>query len=210
MAELTTTSYAILCLLAVRPWTTYELATQMERSLRDMWPRATSVVYQEPKRLVAAGLARAQTVYTGRRSATVYSISRAGRRAVRRWLDGPGSGPVLEFEALLQIAFADHGTLEQLRANLTAFGEAAAANLASAHGRIDEYAETGGPFPDRLPVISLAARFQLELAELLARWAEWARTEVQSWQGVTPETGARVAPFLTSSGASAGTELPQP
>ena len=35
---LTTTSYAILGLLAVKPWTTYELAQQMRRALGQFWP----------------------------------------------------------------------------------------------------------------------------------------------------------------------------
>ena len=44
----TTTSHAILCLLAVRDWTAYELAQQMDRSVGNMWPRAASVVYEHP------------------------------------------------------------------------------------------------------------------------------------------------------------------
>ena len=31
-------SYAVLALLALQPWTTYQLATQMERSLGWIWP----------------------------------------------------------------------------------------------------------------------------------------------------------------------------
>ena len=37
---MTTTSYAILGLLAVKPWTTHELVQQVDRSLRRLWPRA--------------------------------------------------------------------------------------------------------------------------------------------------------------------------
>ena len=56
---MTTTSYAILGLLAVKPWTTHELVQQVDRSLRRMWPRAQSKLYEEPKKLVAHGYARA-------------------------------------------------------------------------------------------------------------------------------------------------------
>ena len=38
--ELTSTSYALLGLLAVKPWTTYELAQQMDRTMSRFWPRA--------------------------------------------------------------------------------------------------------------------------------------------------------------------------
>ena len=55
MAALTSTSYAVLALLALQSWTTYQLAKQMERSLGWIWPRAVSRLYEEPKKLVAAG-----------------------------------------------------------------------------------------------------------------------------------------------------------
>ena len=35
--ELTTTSYAILGMLAIQPWSTYALTQQMRRSLRHLW-----------------------------------------------------------------------------------------------------------------------------------------------------------------------------
>ena len=67
---LTTTSYAILGLLAVKPWTTHELVQQVDRSLRRIWPRATSKLYEEPKKLVAHGYARATEDPVGRRRRT--------------------------------------------------------------------------------------------------------------------------------------------
>ena len=57
--SLTSTSYAILGLLSLRPWTTYELAQQMQRALGQFWPRAESKLYEEPKKLVEHGLATA-------------------------------------------------------------------------------------------------------------------------------------------------------
>jgi PadR family transcriptional regulator AphA len=44
----TTTSYAVLGLLSVRSWTTYELAKQVQRSLNWFWPRAERKLYDEP------------------------------------------------------------------------------------------------------------------------------------------------------------------
>ena len=188
----TTTSYAILCLLAVRDWTAYELAQQMDRSVGDMWPRAASVVYEEPKRLVALGFATATATATGKRPSTTYAITAKGRRALSRWLTIPGAGPVTEFEGLLKVAFADHGSIEGLRANLAAIRELAEAEIVDAERRLREYAETGGPYPDRLPVIALAAEhFRLQ-SEALIRWVEWAERATEDWTGVTIDTGARV------------------
>jgi PadR family transcriptional regulator AphA len=192
MSDLTTTSYAILALLAIRPWPTYELARQMDRSLRWFWPRATSVLYTEPKKLAAHGLASITREHTGRRPRTVYAITPDGRLALDRWLDRPGAGPALEFEALLQVAFADLGTRDQLLATLGVIRSRADERRLEAEGRMREYAETDGPYPDRLPVIALTGKFLLEYSELVARWAAWAEAEVETWSGVTPAEGAAV------------------
>src|SRR5262245_24409070 len=94
---LTSTSYAILGLLAIKPWTTYELAQQMERALGQFWPRAESRLYEEPKKLVAHGLARASAEMVGQRRRTIYTITPKGRRALAKWVPTPGEGPVIEF-----------------------------------------------------------------------------------------------------------------
>lgn len=194
MEELTTTSYAILSLLGVRSWTTYQLAQQMERSVGRMWPRAASVVYEEPKRLVRLGLAESLTEYTGKRASTVYSITEAGRDVLAEWLAEPGAGPNMEFEALLKIAFADNGSLDALRTNLAAIRAHAESELAYEEQRRREYAESGGPYPDRLPVISLAMRYFHEQNLALLRWVEWVEHATDAWHGVTAPTGAVVPP----------------
>ena len=116
---LTTTSYAILGLLAVKPWTTYELAQQMQRALGQFWPRAESKLYEEPKKLVAHGLARSSSDMVGKRPRTVYSITPKGRRALEAWVPTPGEGPVLEFEQLVKVFFAEHGTKDDLLATIS-------------------------------------------------------------------------------------------
>ena len=120
---LNSTSYAILGLLALKPWTTYELAQQMDRALGQFWPRAESRIYEEPKKLVARGLARATSEMVGKRPRTVYSITAKGRRALAEWVPTPGSGPVLEFEQLIKVFFAEHATKADLLATLDAVRE---------------------------------------------------------------------------------------
>src|SRR6476620_9183008 len=83
----TTTSFAILGLLSLRTWSTYELAKQVSRSLHWFWPRAERKLYDEPKVLVADGLATASKSFTGERPRTVYEITDAGRAALTAWLD---------------------------------------------------------------------------------------------------------------------------
>jgi PadR family transcriptional regulator, regulatory protein AphA len=192
--QLTPTSSAILGLLSIQPFTTYELARQMDRTANWFWPRAASMVYEEPKKLVTAGLASSRASFTGKRRSTVYEITDAGRAALRDWLDTSAAGMRMEFEAMIKVAFADVGDVNQLRAAVREIRVDAEARLAEILDRSTEYATTGGPFPDRLPVVAITGKLLMGQYEAVVRWAQWADDAVAEWAGVTPATGATVPP----------------
>ena len=179
--KLTTSSYAILGLLAIQPWTTYELARQMAVSLRNFWPRAESKLYEEPKKLVAHGLASVRTDPVGRRPRSVYSITPAGREALGAWLDEPGAVASLEFEALVKVFFAEQGTRQQLIANLDRIVEAQRDRTVVDAEWAGRYLEGRATFPERVAVLSLVGRLQADFNETILRWAEWARGAVEEW-----------------------------
>ena len=178
---MTTTSYAILGLLAVKPWTTHELVQQVDRSLRRLWPRAQSKLYEEPKKLVALGYAKASDDPVGRRRRTRYTITAKGRRALGAWLQKPGDGPQLEFEQLVKIHFADGGTKADVIANLEATRawvlEQNADNLDAARA----YLAGQTSFPERAALNQLPGRFLTEFYVLVARWVQWASAIVDTW-----------------------------
>ncbi len=180
-AQLTTTSYAILGLLAIKSWTTYELAQQMRRALGQFWPRAESRLYEEPKKLVAHGLARASSEKVGRRPRTVYTITPKGRRALAAWMATPGQGPVLEFEQLVKVFFAEHGSKDDLLATIASLREWTEEHAAIGVGVCREYLEGEGPFPERLPWLILAGQFLNEFTHAVGRWTEWATGVVDAW-----------------------------
>lgn len=176
-----TTSYAILGLLAIKPWTTYELAQQMTRALGWFWPRAESNIYEEPKKLVALGLARASAEKVGNRQRTLYAITPKGRRALAKWMPTPAAGPVLEFEQLVKVFFAEHGMKQDL---LDTIGGARDWAERRAAGGVDisrGYLQGEGLFPERLPWLILTGRFLQEFNDAVRRWAEWAETVVERW-----------------------------
>jgi PadR family transcriptional regulator, regulatory protein AphA len=178
---LTTTSYGVLALLALGPATTYQLATQMERSLGWIWPRAASRLYEEPKKLVTAGLATSRPESAGRRRSTLYTITGTGRQALASWLAEPGTGTVLECEALVKIAYADQGTREGLLANLAALIDDATAKLGFGDMIARQYLDGLGPYPERLPLSGLMWRFLWEFQLTVLRWARWAQAQVEAW-----------------------------
>src|SRR5215203_3311229 len=112
--QLTTTSYAVLAQVAVRPWSTYELVQQRVRYFRYVWPRAESAIYREAKRLSSMGLIEGKKEYIGKRARTVYSITREGKEALREWLGTPISPFSMNFEAILRIFVAPHGTKDKI------------------------------------------------------------------------------------------------
>jgi DNA-binding PadR family transcriptional regulator len=193
-AELTSTSYAILGLLAVKPWTTYELAQQMHRAVGQFWPRAESKLYEEPKKLVAHGLAQASSSAVGNRPRTVYSITPAGRRALADWVPAPAAGPRVEFEQLLKVFFAEHGSKADLLATIADTRAWVGEQRVASDGIARGYLEGEGPFPERLPWIILAGEFLDRFVEMVDGWAAWAQATVEAWpddiRGAEPDLDA--------------------
>jgi DNA-binding PadR family transcriptional regulator len=180
-SRLTTTSYAILGLLAIQPWSTYELTKLMRRALLAVWPRAESNLYREPQRLVEAGFATARRVDVGRRRRTEYAITRAGRRALVDWLATPASPTVLESEAALKVLFANNTTLDVLQQRLDEFAADAEAADEPWRAIAREYVAGEGAFPDRIHVNVLYWVLLDRWARLRADWARWASAVVATW-----------------------------
>jgi DNA-binding PadR family transcriptional regulator len=179
--ELSPTSYALLGLLSLRRWTTYELAQQAQRSLRFLYPRAERILYAEAKRLAEAGLARSEPTFTGKRRSTNYAITPTGRRALQAWLRTEPAPPVLEAEVLLRSFFGELGRPEDLLAALEATRAQAIEAQRELAAMAQERLGGGAPFPERVGVVVLTMRFVTDFQRLLEAWAEWAAGEVATW-----------------------------
>jgi len=173
----TTTAYAILGLLSIREWTSYDLAKQVRRSLNWFWPRAERRLYEEPKRLAEAGLATAHREKTGRRARTVYRITEAGRDALRSWLSEPPAPRTVEFEGMVKVFFADTGTKEQLLTTLDHIARESQERLTA----LAQMAGEPATFPHRAHLGALGLQLQHEQEQAVRRWAGWAREQVESW-----------------------------
>jgi DNA-binding PadR family transcriptional regulator len=165
----------------------------MDRSLGRFWPRARSKLYEEPKKLVALGLAAASVEQVGRRSRTVYRITRKGRAALAKWHREPGAGPELEFEQLLKVTFAEHGTRADALRTIAAAREWAVERNAGNVEAAAAYREGTGPFQERAAQTMLTGAFLTEFYRLVAEWSDWASTVVNEW----PEDVSKALPDLT-------------
>lgn len=181
MKELTTTSYAVLGLLALKPWTAYELSQQMKRSMAFIWPRAERAIYDEPKSLVAHGLAKATSQPDGNRPRRVYRITPKGRRALAAWLDQPSAPPAFESEAMVRSTYAEYGDKDALLRTIAGLREHAEQLLAGAGAVVSSYVNGQGTFPERTHIVALNGRFILDYIAMVRRWTDWAGDVVESW-----------------------------
>jgi PadR family transcriptional regulator AphA len=179
--SLSTTTYGVLGLLAVRPYSTYELAKAMGLSVGRVWPRTQSKLFEEPKKLVQHGYATAREERVGRRPRTVYAITSSGRQALAAWLAEPGDGPVMEFEGLVKLIFAEHGTRADALATIARARAWAVQMNADNITAAEKFAEREGRFEERRATTLLMGAFLTDFYALVAQWADWAGAEVSSW-----------------------------
>lgn len=179
---LSTTSYAVLGLLALRSWTGYELTQQARRSLAHCWPKEESVLYEEPRRLVARGLAGAHRERDRGRTRNRYTITDEGRRALREWLATPSGPPRLELEPLLRLTFADQGELPDAQAAVAALRDWAAALRTDGMAVLRGYQAGEAPFPERLHINVLTACFHKAIYDATIDFCDLARKEIAGWE----------------------------
>jgi PadR family transcriptional regulator, regulatory protein AphA len=179
----TTSTYAVLGLLAVRPWSAYELAQQATRSLRYTHPRSESHLYEEAKRLLRLGWAETHTEHHGRRKRTIYEITDDGRQALQAWFETSPRDPQLDFEALLRLLFADQTDKATLDRWLEETADTARRLVDDGTERLlrPYVTDESGPFPERRHITALVAAFVADYLHLIERWSEFAREEVRRW-----------------------------
>ncbi|MEN8039960.1 MAG: PadR family transcriptional regulator [Actinomycetota bacterium] len=180
--RLTTTSYALLGQLSLRPWSTYELAQQKVRYFRYVWPRAESAIYREVKQLAADGLIEGTRERTGMRSRTVYSITDAGLESLRAWLDTPVSPFAMEFEGMIRLFVAQIGTTDQI---VTAIEQVQndARQMLGFGGEVKlEYLEGRGALQDQVYIRAHAIDFFVSLLNMVDDWTIRTLDEVRDWE----------------------------
>jgi DNA-binding PadR family transcriptional regulator len=184
--RLTPTSYALLGLLNLRPFSAYELTKYMKRSaLGDLWPRTEASIYNEPKTLEELGLVTASTASTGARDRTVYSITAAGRKALRSWLREPGLRLSFECEAALKVFFGDATDLQTVRSHLQTLAAQPETAVPPPVDALRHLLDGELEFPERLHYTAIAADL---IARINLTVAEWARDWLQRtdrWDGTS-------------------------
>src|SRR4051794_24186616 len=115
-ARLGPSAYLVLGFIAeLGPSTPYDLKRAVAKSIAHFWSFPHSQLYVEPERLAKLGLLSEEQEDHGRRR-RLFSITDAGRAALKEWLEAPS---VVQTETrdlgLLKLYFADLTTPERVR-----------------------------------------------------------------------------------------------
>jgi DNA-binding PadR family transcriptional regulator len=193
MARLSLTSYAVLALLAERPYTGYELTRLIRVGFSQCMPRSTRGVYNEPKLLVEHGYATATEELKGRQKRTMYRITPSGRRALKAWLRSPTAPPLFESETMVRLIIGHVGRRADLVAALGGIEGQVQELTQRAGSEMPGWLETVGAGPEHLDNLALMARFYTDFHALLVSWSRWAGEQIQQRPERWPPDAAQQA-----------------
>ncbi|MEV5845691.1 PadR family transcriptional regulator [Streptomyces sp. NPDC051985] len=110
----------------------YDLAKGFDATVANFWTATPQQLYRELERMEAEGLVSARVVEQERRpNKRLFSLTEAGREAVRAYTAEPPARPsVVRDELLVKVQCADAGDLAAVRTAVAARIEWAAAKLA--------------------------------------------------------------------------------
>ena len=170
---------AVLAALLEAEASGYDLAKGFDASVANFWMATPQQLYKELERMESQGLVQARVVQQERRpNKRLYSLTEAGREALREFTAQPAKPTAIRDELLVKVQAVDGGDVAAVRAGI-------AERLAWARAKLARY--------DRLRARLLAGRTEEEyFAEVERvgpyltlmrgrafekeniRWAEWA------------------------------------
>lgn len=165
--SLPVTTYAVLGQLAGGPSSGYEVKARLEAGAAQFWHASYSQIYAELRRLADLGLASEEHVrQDARPDKRVYTITPAGRAALRAWLREPWGLASLKDESLVKLTLAEPlepaEVADQLR------------RLKAEHERrrAEFEAEIAGLPADASPYLAIALRKGVHAQRAFARWCQ--------------------------------------
>lgn len=177
-AELTTTEAAVLGLLSHGQRSGYDLKKAVESSVGYFWAPAKSQIYAVLPRLVESGYASVRKVAQDQRpDKSVYRLTRAGRAALKDWIEetpmppDPGRNPLL-----IKLFFGEVVAPEVLVGHIRQRRQEAE-ELRSVLEEIEARAD-----PDHLHSV-LTRGWGLEYAKAFIRWAKQAEHDLAARSG---------------------------
>jgi PadR family transcriptional regulator AphA len=177
------TPNALLGLLSVHPMSGYDIRQLIPRSIGHFWSESYGQIYPALKGLTAAGLVAKKTeLQKGRPDRNVYSLTVAGKKALRDWLGVAPVEAVPRMELLLKIFFGGHAAKGVTGKHVTEFLAAheRALKLYVATEKRLKQEEAGDP---QLPYWLMTLSFGRHRSKALVAWAKETLVELERLEG---------------------------
>ncbi|MGQ0843304.1 MAG: hypothetical protein ACT4QF_04135 [Sporichthyaceae bacterium] len=143
-------------------------------------PRSTSGLYNEPKVLVEHGYATATEEMKGRQKRTLYTITPAGRRALRAWFKSPTAPMMFESEAIVRLILGRAGRRTDVVKALAELETQAGEQMERGTSEMPTWLDTVGATPEHLDDLAVMSKFYLDFYALVVEWSRWARDRIEA------------------------------
>ena len=153
----------------------HDLARMMRQQGGLYWSAAESQWYAEPKRLERLGYLRSRKEPGRTNDRTHYTLTAAGRKALRAWIPVPSALPRVQHEAIVRLLATD---LAAGPGDVLASLEALRGELAAQHERFDMAEEVAATLPHRERYLRLVHRLGRLMLEAHERWLDEVEREL--------------------------------
>lgn len=174
--KLTTFSYAVLVLVGEGGAGAHDLRQMMREGQYVFWAAAASQWYAEPKRLAELGYLWAEKAPGRTHERTHYTLTGAGREALRRWLAEPAAFTRIQCEPIVRLLGAEYGDPEAMAESL----EALRGPIEETVAALDRRADVGRQLPHRADLIEINQRLARRVVEAHEQWLEEAQAALRA------------------------------
>lgn len=179
MARENKTTYVILGFLSHEPMTGYELKKRIDMSLSYFWETGFGQIYPTLSTLEEKGLVTKSTDDKGQKLERItYTITEAGRNALRLWLEQPIAQKTIKYEVLLKLFFGGTLTPEQNLKTIQTFAQTYSKEVPMLEEFEKSLEEALPEHPDHLYYL-LTVKFGKKLFKAYEEWAEEAEALIQ-------------------------------
>jgi DNA-binding PadR family transcriptional regulator len=177
--QLTAMSCVVLALVGDGGASAHDLVQMMRQGGPIYWAGAESKLYAEPKRLARHGYLESRREPGRTNPRTVYTLTPAGRTALRQWLAQPAAFPKIKNEAHLRLLAGDMIDDQQIVASFQAMHE----ELDHLEALVLEMDAQADRVPHRTRYLRLNHAYARQLIELHREWITAVEHELSPKRG---------------------------
>jgi PadR family transcriptional regulator AphA len=171
MAAETSTDFAILGMLTLKPMSGYEIRQLMSQSIVHFWSESYGQLYPSLKKLESAKLVTKRTEPGQKRDKHIYTITATGRERLQAWLEAAPKPQPPRSELLLKLFFISPQAAETSAEHVTRARDRAIEDLRHL-GYIEEKIRSEHAGHPQLQQWLYTLSFGRHRVEAVVRWAD--------------------------------------